>query len=189
MEADDIIAWLCHTINDNIMIVSTDQDLYQLINSKVSYYHAFKKKIITIDSFEQDVGIPYNWFLYYKAILGDASDNIVGLDGYGKVKSKKLAQQLVEGGSVSAEQKSIIDRNLLLIDLKIGYVKAGPEEVESYKTQLNELENLEPDWSLFEQYCNEFRFNNFKNNMSEWKRLCSKKNNLVDIINSLGYNK
>ena len=50
--------------------------------------------MITTANFEEIMNVPLNAFLYYKAILGDSSDNIKGFPGFGKVRSRKLALDL-----------------------------------------------------------------------------------------------
>lgn len=101
LEADDVIAWLSKQLSPNI-IISVDNDLYQLINNETSFYHLNKKETIGVHNFESIVNVPLTSFLYYKAILGDASDNVVGFPGHGKIRSRKLAIQLTENnGDIS----------------------------------------------------------------------------------------
>jgi len=90
MEADDVIAWIAHNAEDRVCVASFDQDLLQLVNETVDYYDLRNKNKITLDNFEDTYGVSTNRFLLYKMVLGDKSDNIDGLKGFGKVKSKDL---------------------------------------------------------------------------------------------------
>ena len=134
MEADDVIAWIAHTANDSVVIGSFDQDLLQLVNENVEYFDLRKKEKVTIENFEDIYGVPTNRFLLYKMVLGDRSDNITGLKGYGKVKSKKMVDCDAPFAGLTLEQKKLLAKNRKLMDLRLGYMEY-PEEVPVYEEQ------------------------------------------------------
>jgi len=124
LEADDVLAWLCFNLVGNCVIVTMDMDFLQLVSEKVIVFLAGKKKIVTLNNFEEIIGVSKNIFLYYKAIIGDKSDNIRGVYGYGKVKAKKLALDYVENkDSLNTDFQKIINCNLRLMDLSWGIRK------------------------------------------------------------------
>jgi len=96
-EADDLIASLVRDIEDYIIIVSTDHDLYQLLDDRVIVYDQRKKKAISRKSFIEHYGVdPYTWDLV-KAITGDTTDDIPGIRGIGvKTACKYVAGKLPE---------------------------------------------------------------------------------------------
>ena len=89
-EADDILGTLSHQakqLNVETMLVTSDLDVLQLINTHVHAY-LLKKGLSNIEllkpeSFELKYGIPASKFLDYKALSGDSSDNIPGVPGIG----------------------------------------------------------------------------------------------------------
>lgn len=183
MEADDVISWLTTQIDKNITIVSADSDLCQLISNKVSIYHPLKKKLITIDSFEADMGIPINQYLVYKSIVGDTADNIKGVNGYGKVKAKRLTLDYMSNNIID-EHRLIIERNLKLMDLSKGFIYAGPEEELAYKEQYESLKIIKPNFDEFIKLCEKYEFNMFIKNISRWQSLFDK-SKLISLIDKL----
>lgn len=94
-EADDIIAVICdHYLmaddQDNVMVVTTDKDMLQLINDRVSVYSPIKDRIVSPLNFYEHTGVTKNAYLGYRALLGDDSDNISGVNGIGDKTAKSL---------------------------------------------------------------------------------------------------
>ena len=93
-EADDVIATVtkfAKAQNIKVRIVSHDKDLYQMIeDGKVEMYDAVKRKVINEQSCMDKFGVMPKDFINFQAILGDSSDNIVGVKGIGKVGASKL---------------------------------------------------------------------------------------------------
>lgn len=100
VEADDVIAytvskWVMNE-DDEKIIVSSDKDFYQLINSKlVVCSHAQKRYINRKYLVENFKTTPEN-FIFYKALIGDKSDNIKGVKGIGKKFVEKFFPILLE---------------------------------------------------------------------------------------------
>lgn len=87
-EADDIIYGLTRRItSSNILVVSDDKDMFQLVsnheNKRVDLYRPIAKQYITEESFEDELGYSKAENLLRKAILGDPSDNIPKVPGCG----------------------------------------------------------------------------------------------------------
>ena len=136
MEADDIMAWIAHEISDEerVVIATFDKDLLQLVNHNIEYYNLRTKQLITILNFEEINDVKRTRFLLYKMILGDRSDNILGLKGYGKIKAKRLAESESPFDNLSQAQLKTLINNKKLMDLRVGYT-VYPEEVKVYKEQ------------------------------------------------------
>lgn len=95
-EADDVIASVCHhlTKDDTAIIVSADNDLYQLLTSRISIWQ-FNRGMMTIDKFKSEFGVSAFQWADVKAIAGCSSDNVIGLKGIGeKTAAKFLAGKL-----------------------------------------------------------------------------------------------
>lgn len=93
-EADDYIAGIVNTlkIKNKIIISSTDKDFYQLIGNNVSQFIYRGKKSITVNEeiILKDYGFKPSLFRTYKALVGDVSDNIKGIEKIGKKTTTQL---------------------------------------------------------------------------------------------------
>lgn len=170
LEADDVISYLCNTLQGDITIVSTDNDMAQLINENVQLYSPVKKVLITHNNFTEHYPVSKERFLLYKSITGDAADNIKGVPGFGKVKAKKLTEQFeTEHSKLSDEQKKTIKYNLEMVNLKHG-LKMHPEEEDVYRKQIDEKKS-EYNFELFIDLCKELKLNSIISDSDAWKYL------------------
>ena len=91
-EGDDLIASVCLNLKqkDEAIIISADQDLYQLLRFNISFYNPTKGKILTLQGFKKKYGIiPDQWHLV-KAIAGCSTDEVPGVKGVGELTAIKL---------------------------------------------------------------------------------------------------
>lgn len=97
VEADDAIGTIAKWAEkkgSHVYIVSSDKDLAQLVTDQVSLINPFKENLL-IDpkKVEELYGIPPEKIVDYLAIMGDSSDNIPGLSGFGPKTAVTLLQQ------------------------------------------------------------------------------------------------
>lgn len=100
-EADDVIGTICKifSLNQdfNIIIVSGDKDIFQLINSQVyvatPIFGLTNIKIYDQKAVEEKIGVTPQNIVDYKALVGDPSDNYPGAKGIGPVTASKLIKQ------------------------------------------------------------------------------------------------
>lgn len=79
-EADDVIGRICKSYPDNqIIICTTDHDLYQLLTPNVCILNAKTDTFFSITSFEKTYGIEPKIWKRVKAIGGCVSDNVKGV--------------------------------------------------------------------------------------------------------------
>ena len=96
IEADDTIAYIAHTLmNQDVTIMSADQDFLQLVNERITVWSPTKKKFYTPRMVMDDYGVPAHNFLMYKVLMGDKSDNIEGVKGLGPKKLPKIIPDLL----------------------------------------------------------------------------------------------
>ena len=96
IEADDTIAYIAHTLmNEDVTIMSSDQDFLQLVNKRITVWSPTKKKFYTPRMVMDDYGVPAHNFLMYKVLMGDKSDNIEGVKGLGPKKLPKIVPDLL----------------------------------------------------------------------------------------------
>ena len=181
LEADDVISWLSKSVPGKKVIVSVDNDFAQLVSAEVSFFNPIKKTIINIDNFSEHFGLTPKEFVYYKAIAGDKSDNIPGLEGFGKVKGVKLAKAYASGNPEALQYKEHIDNVLKLVDLNYG-LNQFPEEVKLYEEQAAKLGSIEPNFNSFINICQELEFKSVIDNISDWKKVFNKEANNKAIV-------
>lgn len=97
IEADDLIYSLMHDWTkipgNNVVVISSDKDMGQMLSDHVQMYDSFKEEMITKTSFEEKMGFPVERIPFYFALLGDTSDNIPGVKGIGKQGAIELVNQ------------------------------------------------------------------------------------------------
>ena len=86
-EADDIIGTMSRRFDEQVIVVSGDKDLFQLIKDNVTVWHTKKgiSDIIKVDEKELNelMGVKPYQVIELKSLMGDASDNIPGVSGIG----------------------------------------------------------------------------------------------------------
>lgn len=94
MEADDLIYSLVQQYKgeyDHVHIITNDNDLACNIDKNVSIITTVSSRPnITIDNYESVLHTPYNTIMLKKCIMGDGSDVIKGISGYGKVSADRV---------------------------------------------------------------------------------------------------
>lgn len=94
-EADDIIASINKTANAQniaVRIISHDKDLYQLIDENTYIFDPIGKKEIRHAECVQKYGVEPKNFIDYQSLVGDSSDNVMGIKGIGAKTAQKLIQ-------------------------------------------------------------------------------------------------
>ena len=91
VEADDILAWITQNVSEryeHTWIVSSDRDLYQLIDENVSIFNIFGRKEISLQSLREDFEVDPSQYMLSRIIEGDKSDNILGIEGIGPKRAQ-----------------------------------------------------------------------------------------------------
>lgn len=192
MEADDVIAWLTHNIDDHhITVVTVDQDMYQLINENVSVYSPIKKITVNDSNFEQITGVKQEDFLTYKALIGDKSDNIPGVPRVGKKTALKLIKNGIQE-SLTEEYIKIYKTNIELMDLSYGYT-VHEHETDKYEEQFERIDHAQPNKAELKKICIYNAVYNISNDIDNWFTPFEKRTNItpnvVNLISSLNISK
>ena len=118
VEADDVIGTLaCMATERGIetVISSGDKDLSQLVNEHVTVIDTMNDRKRDVAGVEAEFGVPPRLMVDYQALVGDAVDNVPGVDKVGPKTAVKLLQ---EYGSLdalierAAEVKGAVGENL-----------------------------------------------------------------------------
>lgn len=94
-EGDDIVGTYSRlSYADRNYILSGDKDVFQLINGRTSVVFPIKGvsevSIYDEEKFKDRFGVDVNQYIDYKALLGDAGDNVKGIDGCGEKTATRL---------------------------------------------------------------------------------------------------
>lgn len=151
LEADDIIADISFRYgkDQEVYIVATDNDLYQLLSENVSMVMPNIKnahaKIYSREDFKNKYRIePCDWWKV-KSIAGCVSDNVDGIAGIGPVNAIKWILQEID---VNSKKGTLIQNNLDLAKKNEQYVRLPHE-----KTAPCILQKDEVTFQKFQKVC------------------------------------
>jgi DNA polymerase-1 len=140
MEADDVIATLADAWPDEVVIVSHDKDLLQLVDDRVRVFDPVLNKAGECVFYDEarvleKMHVPPHRVRELLAIMGDSSDSIPGVEGWGKVAAVTAINQtrsrleifrLAAEGKLkdisAAKQKNLVSR---LRDFEISFELVG----------------------------------------------------------------
>jgi len=145
-EGDDFIAYyiLHKKPEERIVILSSDQDLTQLISPTVSVYDRRIKKYLSIKNFKQIKGYPVENVLIKKILCGDTSDNIGNIKGLSETRLMELMPEMTERPITIAEVKEKAQK---LINERIEQKK---KPLQWHENIVNGVSNKEYDGDFYE---------------------------------------
>ena len=189
LEADDVIRFL--TLSEKhkkTLVVSSDKDLLQLIDSNTHLLMPVKDVIVNMENFPIFAGIDQKNFILYKCMVGDTSDNVPGLDRIGPVRAKKLIEQLSQEGAdisqiLTQEQRDIIERNKSIMDLSM-VDSLCSDEYEFYSQQMK-TSKVDYDESKLRSLFREYQFVSFERDMLEWNWNFNKNDAKDDLLSCI----
>lgn len=154
VEADDLIAFFVQNLSDNYehtWIISSDRDLYQLLEEDVSIFNMFSRKEITLASLKEDKDCSPEEHMLAKVIEGDKGDNIFGIEGIGEKRALAIAKQYhtldklvaalpIKGSKAkyianlnAGKDKLLLNEKLInLIDYNQEAIETGKEEADAW---------------------------------------------------------
>ena len=83
IEADDIISYVAQNIEEEALIVSNDKDFLQLCTDRIKLYRPIDDTIYDRDKVIEEYGIHPQNLAAARAIAGDSSDNLPGINRVG----------------------------------------------------------------------------------------------------------
>ncbi len=101
-EADDLIATYAKQAAEQgaeVTIVSSDKDLMQLVDDRITMFDAMKNRVIGAEQVVEKFGLGPDKVIEIQALAGDSSDNVPGVPGIGV---KTAAQLLTEYGDLES---------------------------------------------------------------------------------------
>ena len=100
VEADDVIGTLARVAAERghrVVISTGDKDLAQLVNERVSLINTMSSEKLDVPGVMAKFGVPPDRIVDYLALMGDAVDNVPGVE---KVGPKTAAKWIAEYGSL-----------------------------------------------------------------------------------------
>lgn len=145
-EGDDIIAYyVAHKKpNDLVYIMSSDEDLTQLISDTVCIWNPIKKIAYSTNNFKQEKGYPVENVVIKKIFCGDTSDNIGNIRG---LSENRLFELMPEMHYRQVTIDEVIHRAQEKIDERVAEKK---KPLEWHKNIVNGVSNKEYDGDFYE---------------------------------------
>ena len=179
-EADDLIATYAREASERgatTTIVSSDKDLMQLVNDKVTMFDTMKDRRIGVPEVIEKFGVPPDKVVEVQALAGDSTDNVPGVPGIG---IKTAAQLIVEYGDLEGllkrageikqpkrrealienAEKARISRQLVLLDDKV-----------KLDVPLNDLAVHEPDARKLIAFLKAMEFSTLTRRVAEYSQV------------------
>ncbi|MDP1608227.1 MAG: DNA polymerase I [Chlamydiales bacterium] len=159
VEADDTIASVAKWAEKQgaeVFICSSDKDLMQLVNPHIFVLQTFKDNLLVDEKkVEELFGVKPEQMLDLLAMMGDASDNIPGLEGFGAKTAASLLQQfgsldylLEHPEEIKGEKKQQTlkkDRDIALMSRELATLQTGmdiPQSLEFYELKAPDREKI-----------------------------------------------
>lgn len=145
-EGDDFIAYyVAHKKpEERVIIVSTDQDLTQLISPTVAVYNRTLKKYLNVKNFQKIKGYPVENVLLRKIFCGDPSDNIGNIKGLSENRLMELMPEIAERPVTIDEVKEKAQK---MIDER---VKDKKKPLQWHENIINGVSNKEYNGDFYE---------------------------------------
>ena len=162
-EADDVVGYLARYefVNQEVLIVSSDKDFYQLVNERVKIWSPGQKRLINEEVVLEKMLVKPSNVAVVRSFVGDSSDNIGGVKGAGfKTLAKRFpmltTQERVNLDSIFTEcnrlkeeskvriypdileNKDLIKRNFRLMCLDISNLAATQIQQIKGSLEINE---------------------------------------------------
>ncbi|HAG27991.1 MAG TPA: hypothetical protein DCL39_00910 [Alteromonas macleodii] len=143
VEADDIIAWLCHC-NEYAewqkLIISNDKDFIQLCDDKTVLVRPGKnEEVLNKNKIIEEYNIHPRNFAWARAITGDKSDNLEGVKGLGLATVAKRFSFLSE------------NKDYGLQDI-LTHAKNNNSKIKAYQNVLDSEEIIASNYEIMQLY-------------------------------------
>jgi len=168
-EADDLIAQLAKDASAKkflVTIVSSDKDILQLVNERISVFNPYKDDGVLYDAakVKEYFGVDPQATVDIIALMGDDADNIPGVPGIGEKTAQKL---IAKFGSLDKLIKNISkiepEKTKEMISEHIERIKLNKELVSlnqevNIKLDLKEAKIKEPDYAQLSRLFKKLEF-------------------------------
>lgn len=167
-ECDDVIGYLSkkyEKLGKEVTVVSSDTDFIQLINENIKLYNPVKKDYVQEKSFN---------YVFWKALVGDSSDNILGFKGIGNKTALKLLENknLFEEFLEKKDNREKFNKNVSLIKFHNLLEDNEDQNIEFFYHQ------KESRWEELRETFNNMNFNSIISKEKTWQKYIDTFDNL-----------
>lgn len=176
-EADDLIATYAEKAlakGYEVVVVSADKDLMQLIRPGVTFYDPMKDKFFTPEDVKEKFGVYPDKVVDVQALAGDSIDNIPGVPGIGL---KTAAQLIEEFGSLeqvlsrAGEIKQNKRRETLLANIDNARTSLTLVTLKKDVPVEKDIEDYhchKPSFDTLEEFIDRYGFTSLKPRIHRW---------------------
>lgn len=181
IEADDAIGTMAVLVaaqGQQVVISTGDKDMAQLVNPQVTLVNTMSNETLDEAGVQAKFGVAANRIIDYLSLMGDAVDNVPGVE---KVGPKTAAKWIQEHGSLegvlaaSASIKGVVGDNLrkaldwLPQAYRLVTIKTDCDLSAHIPTwpSLEALTLREPDWSGLLAYCRQYGFKTWQRELEK----------------------
>lgn len=176
-EADDLIATYVKLARDEgyeVVVVSADKDLMQLIRPGVTYFDPMKDKFFTPEDVKEKFGVYPEQVVDVQALAGDSIDNIPGVPGIGL---KTAAQLIEEFGSLeqvlarAGEIKQNKRRETLLENIENAKISLQLVTLKNdvvVEKDINAYPCRKPSFETLEKFVDKYGLKSLKPRLHRW---------------------
>lgn len=189
-EADDLIATYAKQATDlgyEVVVVSGDKDLMQLINNKVSYYDGMKDKYFTSADVHEKFGVNPDKVIDVQALSGDSIDNVPGVPGIGPKTAAELINSFgsLENLLNNAEQIPQAKRRQTILDnieaARTSYQLVKLKDDVPVEHKLEEFHCVAPHLDTILAFIDKLGFKSIRPKMEKWvEERCSSAGLIAD---------
>ena len=192
LEGDDCLGLLAHYFiqdpNNFVTLLSSDQDLYQLLDDRIAVYDAKAGKYHTNESFRAQYDIEPEQWTSVKALAGKPGE-VPGVHGVGKTTAQKIIKICGDARGITkahldqlspskAKLFDNISEEELTLWWNLSYILRHPDELggyrEAYDDRLNDLNAAIGIRELAEPYVVEvFRRYELEGKISRVRAICA----------------
>ncbi|MBP3346847.1 MAG: DNA polymerase I [Alphaproteobacteria bacterium] len=176
-EADDLIATYARQATDKgmeVVVVSADKDLMQLIRNGVEYYDPMKDKFYGPEDVKEKFGVYPERVVDVQALAGDSIDNVPGVPGIGL---KTAAQLINDFGSLeevlnrASEIKQNKRRETLLANIDNARISLQLVTLKNdvpVEKDITEFSCRAPHLDVLHKFIDDYGFRSLKNRIEKW---------------------
>lgn len=144
VEADDLISWTVQQpkyADWQKVIVSSDKDFFQLCDDKTVVFRPIQKEVLNKNAIVEKFGIHPTNFALARAIAGDKSDNLPGVQGVGLPTIAKRLPFLAEQTTVTCDQVK-----------EFCNAEAEESSVRAYEKIIEDFDKVEINYKMMQLY-------------------------------------
>ena len=176
-EADDLIATYARQATEKgmeVVVVSADKDLMQLIRDGVEYYDPMKDKFYGPEDVKEKFGVYPERVVDVQALAGDSIDNVPGVPGIGL---KTAAQLINDFGSLeevlnrASEIKQNKRRETLLANIDNARISLQLVTLKNdvpVEKDITAFSCRAPHLDVLHKFIDDYGFRSLKNRIEKW---------------------